>query len=294
MTRSPDQLLALLNVEDIGGDHFVGRGPIDRGRHLFGGQAIAQALSAMMRTTPPDRPVHSLHAYFVLAGDAREPVTYEVARLRDGGSFNTRRCDAQQNGEIIFTAAASFHKLETGFEHFAAPPDAPAPEDLPSISDLAERFQAFLPGAIRNWVGFDSPLDMRVVAPETFFTGVRGGGGRQLIWFRMCGPLPDSQPVHTALLAYFSDMTLLNAALAAHGRLIFDPAIQAASLDHALWFHQPFRVDDWLLYAQESPEAAGARALTRGQIFTRDGRMVASVTQEGLIRLRTRPATVKA
>lgn len=285
MAAPAAELLALLDIEDIGADRFIGRGPANGGRHLYGGQAVAQALAAAARTAPADRPVHSLHAYFVLAGDSRAPVEYEVARLRDGGSFTTRRCDARQNGKIIFTLEASFHRIETGFEHFSAMPEAPAPESLLDMGAIAERFQKFLPNVARRWVGAGGPLDMRVVAPDLLLTAV-GAQGRQLIWFRIRGPLPDNQAIHTALLAYLSDMTLLNTALAAHGRVIFDPEIQAASLDHALWLHRAFRVDDWLLYAQESPAGAGARALTRGQIFTRDGKMIASVAQEGLIRLR--------
>jgi acyl-CoA thioesterase-2 len=286
MTPPAADLLALLDLEQTGADSFRGQSPATAGKQVFGGQAVAQALVAAARTAPPDRPAHSLHAYFVLAGDPREPIDYAVERLRDGKSFTTRRCVAAQRGHAIFSLEASFQKQEPGLEHFVAMPDVPRPESLAEMSDIAERFQKFLPGSARHWLESSGALDMRVVAPLSLLEA-GGAEGRQFIWFRINGPLPGDQATHSALLAYLSDMTLLNAPLAVHGRMIFDPELQVASLDHALWLHRPFRVDGWLLYAQDSPAAAGARALARGQIFTIGGQLIASVAQEGLIRVRT-------
>jgi acyl-CoA thioesterase-2 len=279
-----DALIALLDLEEAGTDLFRSRGQVSAGRHLYGGQVVAQALVAATRTVSADRPAHSLHAYFVLAGDPTEPIDYAVERIRDGRSFTTRRCVARQGGRTIFSMEASFQIREDGLEHAAAMPDAPDPDTLEPIGALVERFRAFLPTPAPHWMARASALDMRVVAPEKLLGPNLEG---QSIWFRIRGPLPDDQAIHSALLAYLSDMTLLNTALLVHGRTIFDPRIQVASLDHALWIHRAFRVDDWLLYAQESPAAGHARGLTLGRIYTRAGALVASVAQEGLIRLRT-------
>ncbi len=246
---------------------------------------MAQALVAATRTVPADRPAHSLHAYFVLAGDPKTPIDFGVERIRDGRSFTTRRCVATQKGRTIFSLEASFQSREPGLAHAAPMPQTPPPESLEPIHALIERFRAFLPTPSEPWMHRAGALDMRVVAPETLLSP---GADGQLIWFRVEGPLPDDEALHAALLAFLSDMTLLNTALAVHGRNIFDPAIQVASLDHALWIHEAPRVDGWLLYAQESPAAAHTRGLTFGRIYTRDGRLLASVAQEGLIRLRTK------
>jgi len=288
MSAPADDLLALLDLEPIGEDVFRGHSPTDGGKQVYGGQAVAQALVAATRTAPPDRPAHSLHAYFILAGDTREPIDYAVERVRDGRSFTTRRCVARQRGRAIFSLEASYQLAETGFEHAADMPAAPPPESLPDRNAIAERFQDFLPPAARQWLERPGALDIRVAIPDDFPARDRAPTvARQFIWFKVNGRLPDDQATHSAVLAYLSDMTLLNTALMAHGRVIFDPALQVASLDHALWLHRPFRADGWLLYAQDSPNAHGARAFTRGEIFTRDGRLVASVAQEGLIRLRS-------
>lgn len=284
METPAGDLLALLDLETIGEDRFLGHSPTSAGRHLYGGQVVAQALVAATRTVPTDRPVHSLHAYFVLAGNPQIPIDFAVERIRDGRSFTTRRCVATQEGRTIFSLEASFQAREDGFEHSVDMPATPAPESLEPIGDLVDRFRGFLPAPSDHWMKRASGLDMRIVAPETLLAPNRAG---QLIWFRVEGPLPDDQAIHTALLAYLSDMTLLNTALTVHGRNIFDPRIQVASLDHALWIHRAFQVDDWLLYVQDSPAASHARGLTFGKIFSRDGRLLASVAQEGLIRLRT-------
>ncbi|MBM3564388.1 MAG: acyl-CoA thioesterase II, partial [Alphaproteobacteria bacterium] len=255
------------------------------GRQVYGGQAVAQALVATTRTAPADRPVHSLHGYFVLAGDPGTPIDFAVERVRDGKSFTTRRCNATQRGVTIFSMEASFQRREQGLTHAAPMPDAPDPESLDDMHVLVERFRAFLPEQVESWLKRRNALDMRVVAPSDMFFPERRAAG-QMIWFRVRGALPDDSAVHTALLAYLSDMTLLNTALLVHGLTIFDPKFQVASLDHALWIHESPRVDQWLLYAQQSPWAGGARALTRGQIFSHKGRLVASVAQEGLVRPR--------
>jgi len=282
---APSKLLALLDLEEVGPDLFRGHSPASSGRQVYGGQAVAQALVAATRTTPADRPAHSLHGYFVLAGDPSIPIDFAVERVRDGKSFTTRRCNATQRGHTIFSMEASFQRREDGLTHAAHMPDAPDPESLDDVHALVERFRAFLPEQAESWLQRRSALDMRVVAPDDVFFPERRAAG-QMIWFRVRGAAPDDPAVHTALLAYLSDMTLLNTALLVHGLTIFDPKIQVASLDHALWIHGPMRVDEWLLYAQQSPWAGGARALTRGQIFTRAGRLVASVSQEGLVRQR--------
>ncbi|MGJ0395747.1 MAG: acyl-CoA thioesterase [Methylocystis sp.] len=285
---APSALLALLDLEEVEPDRFRGYSPPSSGRQVYGGQAVAQALVAATRTTPADRPVHSLHGYFVLAGDPATPIDFSVERVRDGKSFTTRRCNATQRGRTIFSMEASFQRREQGLAHADPMPNAPDPESLDDAHALVDRFRAFLPEQIESWLMRRSALDMRVVAPEEMFFPERRAAG-QMIWFRVRGALPDDLAVHAALLAYLSDMTLLNTALLVHGLTIFDPKIQVASLDHALWIHQAPRVDQWLLYAQQSPWAGGARALTRGQIFTREGRLVASVSQEGLVRLRGAP-----
>jgi acyl-CoA thioesterase-2 len=281
----PSKLLALLDLEEIQPDLFRGYSPSSSGRQVYGGQAVAQALVAATRTAPQDRPVHSLHGYFVLAGDPSTPIDFAVERVRDGKSFTTRRCNATQRGHTIFSMEASFQRRESGFTHAARMPDAPDPESLDDVHALVERFRAFLPEQAESWLKRRSELDMRVVAPDDVFFPERRAAG-QMIWFRVRGEVPNDVAIHNALLAYLSDMTLLNTALLVHGLTIFDPKIQVASLDHALWIHEPLRVDGWLLYAQQSPWAGGARALTRGQIFSREGRLVASVSQEGLVRRR--------
>lgn len=277
------ELLALLDIELIGEDAFRGYSR-SRFARVYGGQVVGQALVAAQRTVPADRPAHSLHAYFILPGDPRTPIDFFVQRLRDGKSFTTRRCEAKQNGRTIFSMEASFQIDEPGLEHAFAPPQVPAPEGLPTKSALAERFAEFLPLGASECIAGSPSVDLRVVDPHGFFLNDAVADTRQFIWFRIVDRIGDDLAEHQALLAYLSDMTLLNTALVKHGRTIFDERLQVASLDHALWLHRPFRVDEWLLYTQDSPTAAGARTLTRGMIFSADGRLVASVAQEGLIR----------
>ncbi len=285
MPLTSADLVALLDLEPAGADRFVGRSPDTGWTRVYGGQVVAQALVAAARTVP-ERSPHSLHAYFLLAGDPAEPILFEVERVRDGRSFSTRRVRASQRGEPIFVLSASFHIAEDGPEHQAPAPAAPPPEQ---IAD-PEAALAAAPESARKRLQalFDRvrpiefrPTDLRRYAP------LRPGETRaaeQSVWIRIGGPLPDDPMIHTAALAYLSDMTLLDTALVAHGHAIFDGRHQVASLDHALWLHRPCRVDDWLLYAQDSPSAGGARAVTRGMLFSRDGSLVASVAQEGLVR----------
>ena len=285
-TPTPAQrLLALFDLEQLTPDHFRGYSTPSGHPRIYGGQVIAQALAAAARTAPPDRPPHSLHAYFLLAGDPNIPIELEVERLHDGGSFSTRRSAAKQNGRTILTLVASFQIVEPGLEHQIEAPQVEPPENLAPTGALAERFQSFLPRAARARQEERSALDMRLVEPEALLGREKVGPKRQYIWFRITERLPDDDAAHRLVLAYLSDMTLLSTALAAHGRTVFDPDLKVASLDHALWLHRPFRADEWLLFAQQSPNASGARGFTRGEIFSRDGRLVASVAQEGLMRV---------
>jgi acyl-CoA thioesterase-2 len=249
---------------------------------VFGGQVIGQALVAACRTVEGRKP-HSLHGYFLLAGDPSTPIVYEVDRIRDGRSFATRRVVAIQHGRAIFTLSASFHAEETGFDHRAAMPAVPMPEDLPSDEEFRTRILPSMPDAVRAYFQRERPIELRPVQLERYRSAEPLDPVFQ-VWIRATGALPDDPVLHQCVLAYASDMTLLDAALIAHGRTVFERSIQAASLDHALWFHRPFRADEWLLYAQDSPSASGGRGFSRGSIFTREGVLVASVAQEGLIR----------
>ena len=276
-------LLAILDLETLEHNLFRGRGPKAGWQRVYGGQVLGQALVAAVRTAPADRIAHSAHAYFLLPGDPAEPIVYDVERIRDGGSFTTRRVKAIQNGRPMFAMSVSFHKAEQGFEHHATMPDVPMPEDLPSEAELKAKLIKHLPENMRSYWERERPIEMRPVDVSRYLDRVKRQP-QQHIWMRASGTLPDALPLHQCVLAYASDFTLLDTALIAHGKLSFDPDIQLASLDHAMWFHRPFRADEWLLYAQDSPNAFGARGFSRGSVFTRDGMLIASVTQEGLMR----------
>jgi acyl-CoA thioesterase II len=280
-----DQLLATLDLEPLEQNLFRGRGPKEGWQRVYGGQVLGQALVAAVRTVEPDRIAHSLHGYFLLGGDPAAPIIYDVERIRDGGSFATRRVKAIQHGRAIFTMSASFQRPEDGYDHHSTMPDVPPPEDLPSEKDLQQRLMSHLPDNMRSYWERDRPIEMRPVDIARYMTREAKLPVQQ-IWMRANGRLPDLPSLHQCVLAYASDFTLLDTALIAHGKLLFDTDIQLASIDHALWFHRPFRADDWLLYVQDSPSAAGARGFCRGSVFTRDGTLVASVTQEGLMRRR--------
>ena len=277
------RLLALLDLEKIEENIFRGVSPPERVQRVFGGQVLAQALVAATRTVDSQRPCHSFHAYFLRPGDPKVPILYEVDRSRDGGSFTSRRVVAIQHGEQIFTLAASFQTIESGFEHQSQMPVALDPEGLEDDQQVLLRNPELKP-EMRDWVARERPFETRSVLG-------RGLGDRPArpavdhIWLKTRGALPDDADIHRALLSFVSDMSLLDTALLPHGKSIFSN-VQVASLDHAMWFHRPFRADEWLLYAQDSPSASGARGFNRGAIYWRDGTLVASVAQEGLIRPR--------
>jgi acyl-CoA thioesterase-2 len=284
MSRAVDDLLAILDLEQLEHNLFRGRSPQVGWQRVFGGQVIGQALVAACRTVEGRRP-HSLHAYFLLGGDPAVPIIYEVDRIRDGRSFATRRVVAIQHGRAIFAMSVSFHADEPGLTHAATMPDVPPPEDLPGEAEIKSGVLPLMPDPVRAYYERERPIELKPVEFGRYISRAPGEP-RFNVWIRATGRLPDDPAIHQCVLAYASDMTLLDSSLIPHGRTVFDRAIQGASLDHALWLHRPFRADDWLLYAQDTPSASGARGLSRGLIFTRAGELVASVAQEGLIRER--------
>ena len=286
MSAAMQELLSILDLEPLERNLFRGRSPQVGWQRVFGGQVIGQALVAAQRTVATERHVHSLHGYFMRPGDPSTPIIYEVDRIRDGGSFTTRRVVAIQHGEAIFTLAASFQLREDGLEHqMPAPLDVPPPEKLLGEKQLIAASIDQVPENIRKSWSRERPIEMKPVS-LTHYVSREKLPPVQNIWIRATGEVPADEPLRAAVLAYLSDMTLLDTATFAHGRAVFDRDLQVASLDHAMWFHRPVALDDWLLYAQDSPNASGGRGLTRGGIYTRDGVLVASVAQEGLIRLR--------
>jgi acyl-CoA thioesterase-2 len=280
-------LVDLLALERIDRDLFRGRSQ-DLGWHsIFGGQVFGQALSAATQTVGAERPVHSAHGYFLRAGDLGRPIVYQVDRLRDGKSFTTRRVVAVQEGVPIFSLAASFQVEESGLEHQDAAPDVPTPESLPSERELVRALADKLPEVVRARATAERPIEIRPVDALNPLAPVVRPPSRR-VWYRAVDRLPDAPALHRYLLAYASDFSFLGTALDPHGVSWLTPGMQVASLAHAMWFHRPFRVDEWLLYDVESPSASGARGLVRGRFFDRSGRLVASASQEGLIRNRTR------
>ncbi|WP_374546156.1 acyl-CoA thioesterase II [Rhodoblastus sp.] len=289
MSKAITDLLNILDLEKIEENLFRGRSPQVGWQRVFGGLVIAQALVATQRTVG-ETPAHSLHGYFLLGGDPAVPIVYQVERLRDGRSFATRRCTAIQHGKVIFTLAASFHQAEPdNLQHAFTPPDAPPPDDLPDESEFLARFGAYMPEPVRRYFERERPIEMRPVDPGRYVARGDKADPVQKVWVRTSAALPDDPAIHRAALAYLSDMTLLDTSLIAHGRSVFHPEIQAASLDHALWLHRPFRADDWMLYVQDSPSASGALGFSRGALYSRNGALIASVAQEGLIRLKPIP-----
>lgn len=252
---------------------------------VYGGQVLAQALLSASHTVPDDRQVHSLHAYFLRPGDLKHPIIFQVDRIRDGKSFTTRRVVAMQHGKAILNMAASFQIPEEGLSHQAQMPDVPPPEDCASRKEMAERFRGKISEDLLERFSGQFAVDLRHVDINSLFDNTPKEPVTS-VWFRVNSELPADYDRHAHLLAYASDMTLLQTSLRPHGQSLFDPKLQIASLDHAMWFHRPFRTDDWLLYAQDSPSSSQARGFNRGNIFTRDGVLVASVCQEGLMRLR--------
>ncbi|HEY5215824.1 MAG TPA: acyl-CoA thioesterase II [Pseudolabrys sp.] len=285
MTSAVQDLLNLLDLEELDINLFRGRSPQVGWQRVFGGQVIGQALVAAVRTVDASRPPHSMHAYFLLPGDPKVPIIYDVDRMRDGKSFTTRRVTARQHGQPIFSMLASFHADEAGLEHQAKMPDVPPPESLPSEAEMREKILPMMPDPVRRYYERERPIELRPVEFERYL-GKKYPDGRFHVWIKTTGRLPDDPAIHQCVLAYTSDMGLLDTALVPHGRTLFEKEFMAASLDHALWLHRPFRADDWLLYAQETPNLHGSRGFGRGLIFTRDGTLVASVAQEGLVRVR--------
>jgi acyl-CoA thioesterase II len=274
-------LISLLDLEQLEVNLFRGYSPQNRWKRVFGGQVVGQALVAAARTVE-ERLVHSLHCYFLLGGDPKVPIVFKVDRIRDGGSFTTRNVVAIQHGEAIFSMSASFHKVEEGYSHQFPMPDAPDPDTLPSEEEMRDK----VPAEMSTFWKLERPIEMRPVDIERFTTS-KSSTAANLVWFRTKGAMPSADPVlHRCALAYASDYSLLSASLAPHARRPFDPELMMASLDHAVWFHRDFRADEWLLYVQDSPSAEGARGFCRGTIFSREGVLVASVAQEGLIRVK--------
>ncbi|WP_105403845.1 MULTISPECIES: acyl-CoA thioesterase II [Neorhizobium] len=285
-TESPsamEQLIATLDLEKLEENIYRGTSPDVGWQRVFGGQVIAQALMAAQRTVEADRFVHSLHAYFMRPGDPSVPILYQVERIRDGSSFTTRRAVAVQHGKAIFAMSASFQVEEGGYDHQIDMPSVTQPEDLMGEKEFKELFLKKAPENVRRYWSRERPIEVRPTSLVHYLTRDKLEP-RQDIWVRTVGEVPSDRLYQAAVLAYLSDMTLLDASLYPHGTSIFDPTLQAASLDHAMWFHRPATFDDWLLYTQDSPSASGARGMTRGSIYTRSGTLIASVAQEGLIR----------
>ena len=293
MSDALAQLLDLLDLEQIEVNIFRGRSPDERVQRVFGGQVAGQALVAAGRTVPGDRPVHSLHAYFIRPGDPSVPLVYTVDRVRDGRSFTTRRVTAIQHGKAIFTLSASFHSPESGYEHAAPMPKARRPEELRSNADrLAEAIGMNPPSDLN-----DAPIELRSDSPLSIELAKNPSlrdkdEHSNLVWVRVSEVLPDDPLLHVCLMTYISDLTLLETALLEHGASWYDGRSNGASLDHAMWFHRPFRADQWLLYAQDSPIASAGRVFARGQVFTAEGDLVVSVVQEGLIRISDTPSVL--
>lgn len=281
--QSLDDLVDLLDLERIDADLFRGRQPETSLQRVFGGQVAGQALAAATRTVPPERAVHSLHAYFLLPGDPTVPIVYDVGHLRDGRSFTTRRVAARQHGRVIFNVTASFHVAEEGYDHQDAMPEAPPPDQCQDLAELFEKTS----GASRGlWHREWAAMDFRFVGDSTTAPELSSAEhpARARLWMRAAGRLPDDPTLHACVLAYASDLTLLGAALVPHDTYLGAPGMQSASLDHSMWFHRQFRADEWLLYDQMAPSAYGARGLAIGRVFTAAGRLIATVAQEGLIR----------
>ena len=279
-----EELLALLQLERLEDNLFRGASRDIGTKYVFGGQVVGQALSAAQQTVESDRPGHSLHAYFLRAGDVGHPIVYDVDRTRDGSSFSVRRVSAIQHGKPILVFAASFHHAEPGAEHQISMPEVPLPDDLPEPEPLGREVLAQLPAKLQRWLSRRGPFEFRHVYPRDELKPSKRPPYQQ-VWFRLSGGIGDDAAQHRALLAYASDFHLIGTTTFPHGISYMQPNVQMASLDHALWFHRPFRIDDWLLYSCDSPTAQGARGMARGLIYDTQGRLVASTAQEGMIRV---------
>lgn len=285
MSQVLNELVALLTLETIEENLFRGVSQDLGFRQLYGGQVLGQCVSAASQTVDTARHVHSMHGYFLRPGDATLPVVYQVERVRDGGSFSTRRVTAIQKGKPIFTCSASFQFDEEGFHHQNLMPEVPGPEELKSETELARMVEAIIPERMRERATSDKPIEIRPVTRINPFAP-KPCEPIKHVWFRAAAPLPDEPQLHKLLLAYASDFNLLTTSMQPHGVSVFQKFMQVASLDHSLWFHGNLRMDDWLLYSMDSPWAGNARGFSRGSIFNRQGQLVASVAQEGLTRVR--------
>ncbi|MGH1436165.1 MAG: acyl-CoA thioesterase II [Lewinella sp.] len=283
--KEVSQLIELLRMEQLEVNLFRGQSKSVGSERVFGGQVMAQALSAAMQTVPDDRFVHSLHSYFLLPGDLEVPIVFEVERIRDGGSFTTRRVKAIQHGAAIFHLSASFQLSQDGYEHQMEKPRVSAPEDLPSWEGLAKQFGDMIPPNLKKMLDIERPLDFRQVEFINPMVQEKYDPVRH-VWMKAKGEMPEDRRLHDLVLAYATDYNLLTTALLPHGFAADFRSLTLASLDHSMWFHRPFRIDEWLLYALDSPSASGARGFTRGQVFSQSGELVASVAQEGLMRPR--------
>lgn len=277
-------LVDLLSLERIEANLFRGQSQDLGWGRVFGGQVLGQALSAADQTVPDDRFVHSIHCYFLRPGDVSAPIVYDVDRIRDGGSFTTRRVVAIQHGKAILNMAASFQTLEHGFEHQDSMPDVPPPEDLTNVREHYAKLADRIPEFLKKQALSPGPIESRIIDPIDDPIHPKPRQPKRALWIRANGTLPDSETIHRCVLAYTSDNDFLVTSLYPHGVTWLTPGLQIASLDHAMWFHRPFRADDWLLYVVESPVASGGRGLVRGKFYNRDGELVASAVQEGLIR----------
>ena len=285
MTQVLDNLVALLSLEAIEENLYRGNSQDLGFRQLFGGQVLGQGVSAASRTVEENRHVHSMHGYFLRPGDASLPVVYQVERVRDGGSFSTRRIMAIQKGKPIFACGVSFQCAEQGFQHQLGMPEVPGPENFQSETELARLVAPLIPERMRERAISDKPIEVRPVTRFNPFDP-KPCEPVKYLWLRADGELPDDPQLHKYLLAYASDFNLLTTSLQPHGVSVYQKFMQVASLDHSLWFHANLRMDDWLLYAMDSPWSGNARGFSRGSIFNRAGQLAASVAQEGLTRLR--------
>ncbi len=282
--QSLQKVIEILDLEEIEKNHYRATSPNEGWQRVYGGQVIGQALVAASRTVEASRPAHSLHGYFLRAGDTSVPILYKVDRLRDGRSFTTRRVDAVQHGKTIFSMLISFQVAEDGFTHQFPMPMAPAPDELLDEDELRREQSKSWPEELRDSYSTSSAIQIRQVDPVDMLNPIPTDAS-QLCWMKTREELPDDPRLHQCVLAYLSDWSLLDTATRPHAISFLQDNIQMASLDHAMWFHRPFRADEWLLYAQDSPAASGARGFNRGLIYNRDGELVASATQEGLMRM---------
>ncbi len=285
MTTPLKSLIELLDLEELERDLFRGRSPQEHSQRVFGGQVVGQALVAASRTVE-DRRVHSLKGDFLRPGDPKIPILYEVDRIRDGRSFTTRRVVAIQHGRAIFSMSVSHQVEESGLEHQLSMPDVPGPLDTPDPAMYHEKIRQRVPTEYRQWLDSPRPIEQRMVDPIDPIDPDK----RQpqlAVWLRAAGRMPDDDQLHQCVLAYASDLNLLDTCLLPHGVSWMNPKFQSASLDHSIWFHHRFRADEWLLFVQDSPASSGGRGFNRGLVYTENGRLVASVVQEGLIRLHT-------